>query len=281
MERIDFMDKHQVMQAINEASDYITKHIADTPDIAIVLGSGLGSFVQQIENPTIIEFKDIPHFQKPTVVGHGSKMYYGLVGSKKVLVLQGRYHLYEGYSIQQVTLPIRVLANLKIPSLILTNACGGVSKHLKPADLMIIEDHLALFCPNPLHGAHLDAFGERFVDMSAPYDLDYIELATQCAKDLSINIKKGVYGFWQGPTYESPAEVRAYRTLGADVVGMSTVPENIVARSANMRVLGISCVTNMTCIHTKTKTDHAHVVEMSKIVEHDFITLLNSIIEKM
>lgn len=281
MAKIDFMDRELVMQAIDEASAYINSKIVDTPDIAIVLGSGLGSFVQQIESPVVIEFKDIPHFLKPTVEGHGGKMYYGVIASKKILVLQGRYHLYEGYSMQMVTLPIRVLANLKIQSLILTNACGGVSKHLKPTDLMIIEDHLSLFCPNPLHGAHLDAFGDRFIDMSEPYDLEYIELASQCAKQNNINIKKGVYGFWQGPTYESPAEVRAYRTLGADVVGMSTVPENIVARSANMRVLGISCVTNMTCIYSKTKTDHAHVMEMSKIVEHDFMSLLNTIIEKM
>lgn len=281
MSNINFMDKDSVMNAINEATDYLASKFVQIPDVAIILGSGLGEYAKQIENPVIVPFEDIPHFAKPTVEGHGGKMFYGNLHGKKVLIIQGRYHYYEGYSMQLATLPIRVLANLKIKKLILTNACGGVSKHVAPADLMIIEDHLSLFCPNPLHGAHLDAFGDRFVDMSEPYDLEFINIAQQSAKKHNINIKKGVYGFWQGPTYESAAEVRAYRTLGADVVGMSTVPENIVARSANMRVLGISCITNMTCIHSKTKTDHAHVMEVSKIVEADFSALLNSIIEQI
>lgn len=195
--------------------------------------------------------------------------------------MQGRYHYYEGYDTQTLTFPIRVFHKLGIKSVILTNACGGVNKHFKAGELMIIEDHISNFCPSPLRGAHLEELGPRFSDMSQAYDREYIEMAEDCAKELNLKVQKGVYAFWHGPTYETPAEIRAYMALGADVVGMSTVGETAVAVNCGMRVLGISCITNMTSVISKGKTSHEEVIEMGKKVADSFIRLLSSVLERM
>ena len=220
---LDYMDKDFMMKAIDEAVRFIRARISGQPVVAMVLGSGLGAFAEELENAVVINFDEIPYFPKPTVEGHGGKLFVGELAGKTVLVMQGRYHYYEGYDTQTLTFPVRVFAGLGIKSIVLTNACGGVNKHFKAGQLMIIEDHIANFCPSPLRGAHLDVLGPRFTDMSEAYDREYIRLAEECADELGIGVQKGVYAFWHGPTYETPAEIRAYMALGADVVGMSTV----------------------------------------------------------
>jgi purine-nucleoside phosphorylase len=278
---LDFTDKRAVTAAIAEAAAYISAKTAKKPSIALVLGSGLGDFAEVLENPDVIAYEAIPWFPAPTVPGHGGTLAIGNIGNQTVAVMRGRMHYYEGYDTQTLTFPIRVFAKLGIKSLILTNACGGVNKHFAPGDLMIIEDHLSNFCPSPLRGANLDEFGDRFVDMSDAYSPQYIALAETTAQSLGIPLRKGVYAYWQGPTYETAAEIRAYMSLGADAVGMSTVAETIAARHCGMNVLGISCITNMTCIYSKTKTDHEEVVAMGKTRSAALIALITGIIQKM
>ncbi len=278
---LDYMDKSFMMNAINEASSFILSKISKKPEIALVLGSGLGEFANNIENAVVINFEEIPYFPKPTVEGHGGKIFIGNIEGKTVLVMQGRYHYYEGYDTQTLTFPIRVFSKLGIESIILTNACGGINKHFKPGDLMIIDDHISNFCPSPLRGAHLDEFGPRFTDMSKAYDKEYISIAEKCADELNIKIQKGVYAFWHGPSYETPAEIRAYMALGADVVGMSTVPETAVAVNCGMRVLGISCITNMTSAISNSVTSHEEVIEMGKKGAKKFIELITLILKQI
>lgn len=278
---LDFTDQKSMMLAIDEATAFIKTKTNKKPTIALILGSGLGDFINNIENADIINYEDIPHFPRPTVSGHGGKLFIGEIAGKCIAVMQGRNHYYEGYDTQTITFPVRVFARLGIKSLVLTNACGGVNKHFSPGDLMIIEDHLSHFCPNPLIGANLDDLGARFVDMSRAYTPEYVTLAEKCAKKLDMKIQKGVYGYWTGPTYETAAEIRAYMALGADVVGMSTVAETIVACHAGIKVLGISCITNMTCVISKDGTNHEEVIEMGKKVATKFTTLLNEILKEI
>lgn len=279
MNNLDFTNKDEMIHAIDTASSYISSKIARVPDLAIVLGSGLGAFATYLQNPLIIDYHEIPFFPCPSVEGHGGKLFAGELNGKYVLVMQGRTHYYEGYDIQTITLPIRIFARMGIKSLILTNACGGINKHFEPAQLMLIEDHLAHFCPSPLRGAHLDELGPRFVDMSQAYDLEYLKIARECADKIGLKVQKGVYAFWPGPTYETAAEIRAYASLGADVVGMSTVAETMVANSCGMRVLGISCITNMTCVISKSVTSHEEVIEKGLAVADDFIRLITAFIK--
>ena len=278
---LDYMDKEFMMKAIDEAVAYIKAKIKNQPVIAMVLGSGLGAFAEELQDAVVIDFESIPYFPKPTVEGHGGKLFIGELKGKTVLVMQGRYHYYEGYDTQTLTFPVRVFAGLGIKNIVLTNACGGVNKHFKAGQLMIIEDHIANFCPSPLRGAHLDMFGPRFTDMSEAYDREYIRLAEECADELGIHVQKGVYAFWHGPTYETPAEIRAYMALGADVVGMSTVGETAVAVNCGMRVLGISCITNMTSVISKSKTSHEEVMEVGRLVAESFISLLTAFVGKL
>jgi len=278
---MDHTGKESIIAAIREAAGYIRTKTAKKPAIALVLGSGLGAFAECLVNADIIPFDDIPNFPRSGVAGHGSKLYIGELEGIPVAVMQGRAHYYEGYDTQTITFPIRVLALLGIKSIVLTNACGAVNKHFSPGDIMIIEDHLSFFCPSPLRGINLDDFGERFVDMSAAYTPAYIETAEKAAKELNIKIQKGVYGYWHGPTYETAAEIRAFMALGADVVGMSTVAEAIVARHCGMKILGLSCITNMTCIYSKSGTSHEEVMEMGRLTADRFIALLTKIIPRL
>jgi len=275
------MDKESISKAIQEAVSYIQSKTTLKPAIGLILGSGLGMLAEQIEDATRIPFEDIPNFPKPTIAGHSGNLIIGKISGKNIAVMQGRVHYYEGYDTGTITFPVRVLAKLGIETLILTNACGGVSKHFSPGELMVIEDHLSFFCPSPLRGANLDEFGERFIDMSKAYTPDLVELAVKTAKSLGIKLQKGVYGYWQGPTYETAAEIRAFITLGADVVGMSTVPEAIVARHCGLKTMGISCITNMACIYTTDGTNHEEVIEMGKRVAGDFIKLLRAIMSAL
>jgi purine-nucleoside phosphorylase len=281
IKNLDYTDKAAMENAVNEAAEYIRTKTDKRPGVALVLGSGLGKFAEHLERADVIPFAAIPNFPQSTVAGHEGKLFFGEIKGHCVAVMQGRVHYYEGYDTQTITFPVRVFSALGVKSIILTNACGGVNKHFAPGDLMIIEDHLSHFCPSPLRGVNLDSFGERFVDMSGAYTPEYIALAEKTAARLNINIQKGVYGYWHGPTYETAAEIRAYMALGADVVGMSTVAEAIVARHCGMKILGLSCITNMTCIYSKGGTNHEEVMEMGKLAAGKFITLLTGIIEQL
>jgi purine-nucleoside phosphorylase len=275
------MEKELFVGAVREAVAYIRGKTSQKPTMGVILGSGLGLLAEQVEDAVRIPFADIPNFPTPTAAGHCGNLIIGKIAGKCAVVMQGRVHYFEGYDTMTVTFPVRVLAALVIETIILTNACGAVSKHFSPGELMVIEDHLSFFCPSPLRGPNFDEIGERFVDMSKAYSPELVQMAVNTAKALGIKIQKGVYGYWHGPTYETAAEIRAFMALGADVVGMSTVPEAIVARHCGLKILGLSCITNMTCIYTADGTSHEEVMEMGKRVADDFIKLLQAIISNM
>ncbi len=229
---------------IQEAANYIKSKIGEQiPFAGIVLGSGLGKLADKIENPIVVPYKEIPNFAHSTAVGHKGNFIAGYLGGKFVVAMQGRFHYYEGYPMEQVTLPIRVMKVLGIEYLFVSNAAGGVNFSFKVGDLMIIKDHINLL-PNPLIGKNLEEFGPRFPDMTRPYDPNVIKLAKEIALQEGIALKEGVYLASTGPTYETPAEYKYFRTIGADAVGMSTIPEVIVARHSSVPVFGMSVITN-------------------------------------
>lgn len=270
--------KEAFSNAIKKASEFIKTKTPDVPSIGIVLGTGLGPLASQIENPLVIPFEEIPNFPTSTVAGHSGNLIIGQLGGKTVAVMQGRVHYYEGYDTVTVTFPVRVLAAIGIKTLILTNACGAVNKNFAPGDLMVINDHLSLFCPSPLRGGNLDEFGDRFIDMSRAYAPELIALTQKVAGEQKLNLHRGVYGFWQGPTFETAAEIRAFMALGADVVGMSTVPETIVANHCGLKTLGISLITNMTCIYDTSGTSHEDVQKIGMLASRDFIRLIKAVV---
>ena len=232
------------VEKINTAADYIREQLWDrVPVIGIVLGSGLGKLADRIENPIVIPYRNIPGFPVSTAIGHKGNFIIGDFGGKFVMAMQGRFHYYEGYPMELVTLPIRVMKMLGVGYLFVSNAAGGCNPDYEVGDLMIIKDHINLF-PNPLIGPNFDDFGPRFPDMTCAYDLELIDKAQQIATEMGVRYHKGVYFGSPGPTYETPAEVRFYRMAGADVLGMSTIPEVIVARHCGLRVFGMSVVTN-------------------------------------
>ncbi|HCC52255.1 MAG TPA: purine-nucleoside phosphorylase [Porphyromonadaceae bacterium] len=226
-----------------EAADYIAKRINGTADTAIILGSGLGALADKITDPTVIPYSEIPHFMHSTVAGHKGNLIFGSLGGKLVLAMQGRFHYYEGYTMQQVTFPIRVMKLLGIKNLFVSNAAGGINTTFKIGDLMIIRDHINML-PNPLIGKNDDSFGLRFPDMTRAYDREFIKYMEAIAASHDIPLRKGVYVGLTGPSYETPAEYAFYGKAGGDAVGMSTVPEVIVARHAGLRVFGMSVITN-------------------------------------
>ena len=226
------------------AADYIREQIGGlTPTVGIVLGSGLGRLADQIEDPVVIPYKDIPGFPVSTAVGHKGNFILGKLGGKEVMAMQGRFHYYEGYPMELVTIGVRTMAMLGIQFLFVSNAAGAANPDFRMGDLVVIRDHISFF-PNPLIGPNMDDMGPRFLDMTCAYDLELQQLAADCAAKMGIELRKGVYFGSTGPTYETPAEVRFYRTIGADLLGMSTIPEVIVARHCGMRVFGMSVVTN-------------------------------------
>ncbi len=232
------------VRRIHESADYVKSGLGGkVPFAGIVLGSGLGKLADKIENPVVIPYKEIPHFSASTAIGHKGNLIAGMLGGKFVIAMQGRFHYYEGYPMEQVTLPIRVLNVLGIKYLFVSNAAGGVNFDYKVGDLMIIRDHINLL-PNPLIGKNMDEFGPRFPDMTRPYDPDMIKSMEVIAGEEEIVLHKGVYLAGTGPTYETPAEYKYFRLIGADAVGMSTVPEVIVARHSDIPVFGMSVITN-------------------------------------
>ncbi len=250
-----------------------------SPDMAMILGSGLGSFADELEDSLHLPYGDLPGFPLPTVPGHSGECVVGKMGDKRVLIFRGRFHFYEGHSLHTATLPVRVAGAWKIPTLIVTNAAGGIRKDWAPASLMVISDHLNLLGHNPLRGANLDDFGTRFPDLSNAYDPAYRKQMFEIAQKANIDLKEGIYAAMNGPSYETPAEVRMLRTLGADAVGMSTVPETIVARHHGMRVLGMSCITNHAAgvqDDPGQEVNHEEVIENSKKAEAHFKKLLKA-----
>ena len=232
------------IEKIHGAADYVMETMAGRkPEVGIVLGSGLGKLADQIENPLVIPYKDIPGFPVSTAIGHKGNFIIGTLGGKTVIAMQGRIHFYEGYGMEMVVLPIRVMMSVGIRTLFVSNAAGGVSFHLHIGDLMIIKDHINLL-PNPLIGPNMEHLGPRFPDMTRPYDPALIKLAKQIAEEQGVTLKEGVYVGDTGPSYETPAEYKFYRLIGGDAVGMSTVPEVIAARHAGVPVFGISVITN-------------------------------------
>lgn len=234
----------EAIQRIENAKNYINSAISGfNPQVGIILGSGLGDLAELIENKIIIPYSDIPDFPHSTAIGHKGNFIFGILGGKKVVAMQGRFHFYEGYPMELVVLPVRVMVLLGIQTLIVSNAAGGVNFDFKVGDLMIIRDHINLL-PNPLIGKNIEKFGPRFPDMTRPYDPGLISLFEKTAKELGVNVKKGVYLAGTGPTYETPAEYNFFRLVGADAVGMSTIPEVIAARHSSIPVFGISVITN-------------------------------------
>lgn len=267
------------MKKLNNTVEYLKKEIGQIPEIAIILGSGLGNLANRIEDKLEISYDNIPNFPKTTVVGHEGKLIFGTLSNRRVVAMKGRFHYYEGNSMNDVVYPIRVFKLLGIENLIVTNAAGGVNTSFTPGDLMLITDHLSFFCENPLRGENFDNFGPRFPDMSIAYDRHLREIAVSAAQNLGIELKTGIYAYCKGPSFESPAEIRALRAMGADAVGMSTVPETITARHMGMRVLGISCITNMAAGILDQPLNHEEVMETGKRVGEKFTSLVSGIVK--
>ncbi|MGB7464651.1 MAG: purine-nucleoside phosphorylase [Candidatus Acidiferrum sp.] len=260
------------------AARYVLKKTKLRPKVALVLGSGLGAFADEFAAATRIPYAKIPKFPTSTAIGHAGQLVLGVVEDIEVVGMQGRVHLYEGYSVQDVAFPVRVFARMGVKAVILTNAAGGIKKEFTQGRLVVISDHINLQGANPLIGANEEKFGPRFPDMSAAYDKTFRELALAEGRRLGIELCEGVYGALVGPSYETPAEIRYLRTIGADLVGMSTVPEVIAARHAGLRVLGISCVTNAAAGILDQPLDHKEVLETAERAKGQFIALLRGVI---
>ncbi|MEX2597718.1 MAG: purine-nucleoside phosphorylase [Salibacteraceae bacterium] len=252
---------------INETVASIYSRIKERPTIGVVLGTGLGGFVNQLDIELEIPYASIPHFPVSTVQGHDGKLIFGTLLGKPVLAMKGRFHYYEGYSMSEVTYPIRVMKELGIQSLLLSNASGGVNPEFKIGDIMVVHDHINLFPSNPLIGSNDNDLGSRFPDMSEPYDRGFIQIMERCAVDSGISIQKGVYAGVPGPCFETPAEYKYLRVIGADAVGMSTVPENIVARHAGMKVAALSVITDLGIEGKIEKISHEEVQQAAAQAE--------------
>lgn len=266
---------------IDAAAKQIAKHWPLKPRVGIVLGTGLGNFAKRINEAVEIPYEDIPHFPRTTAIGHHGQLVCGLVESKPVMAMQGRFHLYEGYSATQATLPIRVMRQLGCELLIVSNASGGLNAAFQSGEVMVVEDHINLMWQNPLIGINDDQLGPRFPDMSSPYDPTLVNNALAAARTNGFECHQGVYAAFSGPTYETRAEYRALRYLGADVVGMSTVPETIVAVHAGMRVLGLSVVTNLCRPDTLESTDGHEVKAAAEVAEPKMRRIVNAIVAQL
>ncbi|MFC4617872.1 purine-nucleoside phosphorylase [Camelliibacillus cellulosilyticus] len=266
---------------IDETLGVLKPKLPFKPKIGLILGSGLGPLADEFENAVRIPYTDLPHFPAPTVEGHAGRFVCGTLFGVPLLAMQGRYHYYEGHSMETVTFPVRVMQALGIHTLIVTNAAGGVNETYKAGNLMLIKDHINWMTDHPLRGRNDESLGVRFPDMSSVYDEDLGRMAKDIADDLDIPLQTGVYFGLTGPSYETPAEVRMIRKLGGDAVGMSTVPEAIVARHAGMKVLGISCITNAWTGETDVPLTHEEVIETTERTQARFTRLVKTIIKHM
>lgn len=270
-----------LMEMLSESKAYIETQLdGRKPVIGLILGSGLGEMADAIRCPVVIDYHDIPHFPVSTVPGHKGRLVIGELEGRTVLCMQGRFHYYEGYSMQDVVYPIRVMRMLGINGLFLTNAAGCVNTSWEPGDLMLIADHIKLIADNPLRGENPDSLGDRFFDMTQAYDKVLLSVAEKAAGDLSIPVRKGVYMLFTGPSFETAAEVRFARIAGADAVGMSTVPEAIAASHMRMHTIGISCLTNMAAGILDQPLNHEEVLETGERVKRTFSALVKEIIRR-
>lgn len=271
----------ELRQQIQEATHVLRQKTSLEPTIGVILGTGLGGLVAEIEQEAVIPYTEIPHFPVSTVESHAGRLIFGHLGGKRVMAMQGRFHYYEGYNMKQITFPVRAMKALGCQALVVSNACGGLNPLFVPGDLMIITDHINLLGDNPLIGPNDDTLGPRFPDMSEPYTKSLIALAEQVALEEKMRVQKGVYVALTGPNLETRAEYRFLRQIGADVVGMSTVPEVIVAVHSNMRVLGISVVTDSCLPDALEPVDIAKILKIAGEAEPKLTRLMKRVIEKM
>ncbi len=262
---------------------YIRERIERDIDVAVVLGSGLGAFAETLEDAVVVPYEEIPDFERSTVEGHSGRLVVGKLPSTQisVAVMQGRFHYYEGYSLDEVTLPIRAFGAMGLKKLVLTNAAGGVNPDFKQGDFMLISDHINLMIISPLRGKHDKRLGDRFPDLTEAYSREYRRIAKEVAAEIGVELREGVYMALQGPNYETPAEIRMMRVLGADAIGMSTVPEAIVAKQMGMTTLGISLITNPAAGVEEGPINHSEVMEMGQRVSKEFSELLTRIIARL
>ena len=263
-----------------ESADFLHTRVKEVPSICVVLGSGLGVLADQYPVETTIPYQDIPHFPISTVSGHEGALLIVLIENKPVFFMKGRCHFYEGYTMEEITFPYRVLSLLGVRSLLLTNASGGIADSLHPGDLMMLNDHISLFSESPLRGHNISEFGPRFPDQTYVYSPKLKDLLTTTATQMNIPLKKGVYAMLPGPQYETPAEIRALKSLGADAVGMSTVPEAIVASHCSMSVAGLSCITNYASGRTAEPLSHSEVIAVGKSSSEKSALLVDAFIRK-
>lgn len=275
------MAKTDLYSRAEHAARTIRARTKQQPRIAIVLGSGLGGFAEEFEQSVKIPYQEIPGFVTSTAQGHAGSLVVGAVEQVPVLAMQGRVHYYEGYSLEEVTFPVRTFKLLGIDTLILTNAAGGVDVQLSQGTLMVISDHLNLMGVNPLRGTNDERFGPRFPDMSEVYSRELQELVVEEAKEIGVTVRRGIYAALAGPSYETPAEIHMLRSFGADAVGMSTVPEAIVGRHMGMKLLGISCITNMAAGISQQPINHQEVMETGERVRTTFTQLLRRVIRNL
>ena len=266
-------------EKVQQSAAYILERCAQRSTCGIVLGSGLGSLVDKMTDKTVIPYADIPHFPRSTVAGHAGNLVVGTLAGQTVAALQGRFHYYEGFSMKEVTYPVYVMKLLGVKTLVVTNACGGIDRSLVPGDLMLLTDHINMLGTNSLIGPNDERFGVRFPDMTEAYSLRLRELAKTVAAELDIPCKEGVYAIFSGPCYETAAEIRAYRALGADAIGMSTVPESIAANYLGLEVLGIACITNMATGIAERKHSHEEVLAVAERAIRHLCRLVERVIE--
>ncbi len=266
------------LERVRAAAAYVAGRTDLRPRIGLILGSGLGDLAEQMTEAVAVPYGEIPHLPHSTVMGHKGRLIAGKLAGVPVWAMQGRIHYYEGYSMLEVVRPVRVLRELGVATLIVTNAAGGLNPAFRPGDLMLITDHINLFGANPLLGPNEDAFGPRFPDMTYAYDPELRAVARSVAEREGVSVQEGVYMGLSGPTYETPAEIRAFRTLGADAVGMSTVPEVIAARHMGVRVLGISCISNMAAGMLPQPLNHIEVMETTARVAREFVRLIKGVV---
>lgn len=271
----------QLLSRVEETVAYIHAKTQYKPETAIVLGSGLGQLGEKLEQVTVIPYEELPHWKSSTAPGHSGRLLFGLLGGKSVVCMQGRLHYYEGYTMEEVTYPVRVMARLGVKNLLLSNAAGGINTEFAPGDLMLITDHINFLGRNPLMGPNEADFGVRFCDMSYAYHPELRCIALDAAKELGQELQQGVYVAATGPSYETPAEIRMFRLWGASAVGMSTVPEVIVANHCGMRVLGISCITNMAAGVLDQPLTEEEVLETGEKSGAAFQALMTRIVEKL
>jgi purine-nucleoside phosphorylase len=268
-------------ETVQQTTGWIRGRSSGVPDVAVVLGSGLGDFTAALQQPTTFDYGEIPNWPASQVIGHAGRLVIGALAGKRVAALSGRVHFYEGHDLRTVTFATRVMATLGVRTLILTNAAGGINLSFTPGTLMVMDDHINLTGSNPLVGANDDRFGPRFPDMSEVYSKRLRGIADEAARAQGVALAHGVYVALHGPSYETPAEIRYLRTIGADAVGMSTVPEAIVARHMSVEVLGISCITNMAAGVLPQPLVHDEVMEVARQVRAKFASLLEGIIERL